>query len=188
MNTFNFTNKTTTPIQSSTKGGIRIPIYKKISTNLWHDFSNLNFPGVFKIGSAINKNECIIDSDYNITLKITRHLNTLIRGDHSVISLQEWFNTHGIDAIDISMLCRCPANYDYFKAEELKYINQIRPLFNKDIPAIPERDAIILDKRKKSKPIYVIIDPETGEVTRIDKNKEVVKVPIRTTVRNVRFT
>ncbi|MCK9429716.1 MAG: hypothetical protein M0R17_06895 [Candidatus Omnitrophica bacterium] len=126
----NFTNKIITTNLQSIPISINSPISKRISSNLWNTFSNLNFSGVYKIGSETDLQDCYIGSSYNITLKITHHLNLLYRGEHHSKGLQEWVNKNGLENIDISVLSRCKADPNEFENREQYFLNKIKPKFN----------------------------------------------------------
>lgn len=126
----NFTSKTVTAPTPSTPIPISRPISERISSNMYSTFSNLNFSGVYRLGSEANKSECFIGSAYNITLKVTHHLNLLMSGKHHCKSLQEWVNKNGIETLDISILAQTKSNPDDFEVREQFYINLIKPKFN----------------------------------------------------------
>lgn len=126
----NFTNKTIIPILQSIPITINSPINKRISSNLWNTFSNLNFSGVYKIGSKTELRDCYIGGTYDITFKVTHHLNLLYRGEHHSKGLQDWVNANGLENIDISVLCRCKSNPDEFENREQYFLNKIKPRFN----------------------------------------------------------
>lgn len=105
-------------------------ISKRISSDLWSSFSNLNFAGVYRIGSPIKYRNCYIGGCYNITLKVTHHLNLLYRGEHHSKGLQDWVNKYGIENIDISVLAYSKSNPDEFEALEQYYLDLIKPKFN----------------------------------------------------------
>ena len=130
MNKFNFTNKIVTTENNIINTTKLKPINEKISLDLYNSFSNLNFSGVYRIGSETIKNECFIGSAYNITLKITHHLHLLINKKHYSDKLQEWVNKNGIENIDISVLAWTPSKPDLFEAKEQYFVNLIKPKFN----------------------------------------------------------
>lgn len=126
----NFINKsvrTENPIKTNT---ILTHISKRISPELYACFSNLNFSGIYKIGSATVIRDCYIGAAYNVTLKITHHLNLLYRGEHHSKGLQDWVNTNGLENIDIVLLRRTPANPDVFENWEQYYLDKFKPKFN----------------------------------------------------------
>lgn len=118
------TNITTSPTVINTK------ISERISPDLYASFSNLNFAGVYRIGAENNKRDCYIGSSYNVSLKITHHLNLLYRGEHHSKGLQEWVNNNGLDNIDVSILKWCRPNPDEFENWEQYYLDIIKPKFN----------------------------------------------------------
>ena len=126
----NFINKTIaieTPIRN-TIGTVKI--IDRISPELYQEFSNLNFAGVYRLGSKTDYRDCYIGSNYNITLKITHHLNLLYRRQHHSERLQEWVDKNGIENIDISVLTWSKSDPDEFEGLEQYYLNLIKPRFN----------------------------------------------------------
>lgn len=161
----NFSSKTVI-IQSTIKNITKtIPLYKKISTDLYNSF-NLNFAGVYKLGSETNKKECYIGSAYNIGIAVRNHFNLLLANKHHSKLLQEWVDKNGIEALDFSILKWCPAKPDIFKKEEQKFINNLKPLFNSITNIYTERETEIVEERKAWKPTIIIVDPITDEITR----------------------
>lgn len=125
-----FVNKTITSENTSIPTSQILPISKRISTDLYNTFSNLNFAGVYRIGSETVKDDCYIGSAYNVTLKITHHMNLLYRGEHHSKGLQDWVNANGLENIDISLLTRTTPFPDDFEAKEQYFLDLIKPKFN----------------------------------------------------------
>ena len=115
------------PIQNTFR---TIKITDRISPELYREFSNLNFAGVYRIGSKTERRDCYIGSAYNLTDKITHHLNLLYRGVHHSKGLQDWVTKNGIENIDVSVLAYSKANPDDFEGKEQYYLNLIKPNFN----------------------------------------------------------
>jgi hypothetical protein len=127
----NFVNKSITVDNTIKSTPQSTPIKERISPNLYACFSNLNFAGVYRIGSESTKNnECYIGSAYNLTLKITHHLNLLLSGKHHSKGLQDWVNANGIEALDVSILKHTTANPDLFENWEQYFLTIIKPKFN----------------------------------------------------------
>lgn len=125
----NFLNKSIT-IETNPNLIGNLKIIDRISPTLYQEFSNLNFAGVYKLGSKIDSRDCYIGSTYNITLKITHHLNLLYRGKHHSVELQDWVDKNGIENIDICVLHHCSNDPDEFESIEQYYLNLIKPRFN----------------------------------------------------------
>ena len=188
MTISNFSSKTVifkSNIQNITTN---IPLSKKISTDLYDSF-NLNFAGVYRIGSIINKRECYIGSSYNMGLAVRNHFNLLLVNKHHSKLLQEWVNTNGIEAIDFSILAWCPPKPDTFKEAEQKFIDKLRPKFNSTINVFNPKETEIVDERRHWKPTRIFVDMVTGEVTRTigyttGKQKRKVEVVESVVIRN----
>lgn len=161
-----FINKTITTQNQFISTSIFIPISKRINSDLYDTFSNLNFAGVYRIGSETEKRDCYIGSAYNITLKITHHLNLLYRGKHYSKELQNWVNNNGLENIDISVLSWCRAKPDEFEVKEQYYLNLIKPKFNSILNKYIPTTKLLDDRRKNWTPTYIFVN-EDGSVTRI---------------------
>jgi hypothetical protein len=126
----NFIQKAITNDISIVTPIISIPIKQRISPDLYASFSNLNFAGVYKIGSEVNKKDCYIGSAYNITLKVIHHMNLLYNNKHHSKGLQDWVNENGIEALDISLLSWSKPFPNEFEKLEQYYLDLIKPNFN----------------------------------------------------------
>lgn len=130
MNILDFTNKTIITEKTIKETAVTTSISERISPDLFADFSNLNFSGVYRLGSENISADCYIGSAYNITLKVIHHVNLLYRGEHHSRGLQEWVNKNGLESIDISLLKRTKSIPDDFENWEQYFLNQIKPNFN----------------------------------------------------------
>ena len=130
MTILNFITKTKTLKPAIRNNTINTNLSKRISPDLYASFSNLNFAGVYRIGAENDKNDCYIGGSYNVSFKITHHLNLLYRGEHHSKGLQEWVNINGLDNIDVSILKWCKPNPDEFENWEQYYLDLIKPKFN----------------------------------------------------------
>jgi hypothetical protein len=125
-----FSNKSIISKESSNSTTTITPISQRISPDLYACFSNLNFAGIYRIGSGIDKSLCYIGGSDNLTLKITHHMNLLYRGEHHSKGLQDWVNANGIENVDISVLIQCKNNPSLIENWEQYYLNVLKPKFN----------------------------------------------------------
>jgi hypothetical protein len=130
MNIPNFLNKsviTETIVKNTTPLS---PISQRISPELYSQFSNLNFAGIYRIGSETEKQLCYIGASYNLTEKITHHLNLLYRKEHHSKDLQDWVNINGLENLDISVLKQCRSIPTEISNWEQYFLTLIKPKFN----------------------------------------------------------
>jgi hypothetical protein len=130
MNIPNFLNKSIIaeiPVKNTTPLS---PISQRISPDLYSQFSNLNFAGVYRLGSEIDKRLCYIGASYNLTDKITHHVNLLYRKEHHSKELQDWVNVNGIESLDISVLKQCKSIPTEISNWEQYFLTLIKPKFN----------------------------------------------------------
>lgn len=179
----NFIDKIRSSDEKSRSKSYNTPLKERISNELYDTFDCMNFSGVFRIGEWGTRNY-FISSGLNVTQKVTQQLNLLLNNNHFNSKLQNWFNTNGIDKIDISLIKRTKDSSIELKKKEEYYINLYKPKFNKLI-TIKEQETEVNPHIKRH--LVYIYNFVTDEYRKIDMEIEEYKRQMPVFVKNFKL-
>lgn len=105
--------------------------------------------GIYAIFDNVS-NDCLyVGQSKNCESRLLSHIKSLKNGRHRQKSFVEWFKVNGIEKMSFTILEECSNNDDEKNLLEIKWFNELDPLFFGKIPSINEKWCLTEESKKK---------------------------------------